>query len=96
MKVVERSNTDSRCFRVKQEISADTSSCYFRSNDITRSASDPLFVVFVLLSLELDSKSVGIAFSSPFTVAIQRAIRENIFKSIPLLSKVFSSSHPNA
>ena len=29
-----------------------------------------LFGIFVLLSLELDSKSVGTAFLSPFTVAI--------------------------
>ena len=69
-------------------------SCSFHSNDITQSVSDPFFRVSVLLSLELDSKFVGTALSSPYTVTILQGIRENIFMSISLLSKVFSSSHP--
>ena len=69
-------------------------SCSFHSNDITQSASDPFFRVSVLLSLEFDSKFVGPALSSPYTVAILQGIRENIFMSISLLNKVFSSNHP--
>ena len=69
-------------------------SCCFRSNDIIRSDNDLLLGLLALLSLELDSKFVGTAFSSPFAVAIIQAIQESIFKSIYLLNKVFSSSQP--
>lgn len=96
MKVVGRSNVKSRRFHLKSEVSDDASSCCFRQNDITQSVNGPLFRVSVLLSLELDSKFDGTAFSSPFTGAIIGAIRENIFKSIFLLSKMFSSSHLNS
>ena len=50
---------------------------------------------FALLSLELDSKSVGVALSFQCTEAILREIRENILKSKLLLSKVSMSVHSN-
>ena len=96
MKVVGWSNVKSRRFHLKSEVSDDASSCCFRENDITQSVNGPLFRVSVLLSMELDSKFDGTAFSSPFTGAIIGAIRENIFTSIFLLSKMFSSSHLNS
>ena len=50
---------------------------------------------FALLSLELDSKSVGVALSFQCTEAILREIREYILKSKLLLSKVSMSVHSN-
>ena len=70
-------------------------SCCFCLNNITHGVIDPFSGFLVLLSLRLDSKHIGTAFSSPFTVAILQGIREDIFTSITLLNKVFCSSHPN-
>ena len=69
-------------------------SCCFHLNNVTK-CKWPFFGVLVLLSLELDSKFVRTAFSSPFMVAILQGMQENIFTSISLRNKVFSSSHPN-
>ena len=96
MQIVRRSNIESRRFYLKPEVSADTSlTLLFSLKQYYTKYKWPFFRVSVLLSLELDSKFVGTAFFFPFTVVILQRIRENIFTSISLLKKVFSSSHPN-